>query len=195
MHSASGKVRPYRAEVHRRLKIDPSACAPGHALQQLALVDRDKEAVVQLFGGDLAGVHRYVVVAGALLAIDCRADALEWTRRGMALPASWQSRKLYDLAADVLAGDGELAQVVDLRREGLEALPDSTSYAALREAARATGQWDGLRDGALALLARRSPDAHPSRCCPTATSTPPGRHSPRRRCSRRRPGRWRPVGA
>jgi hypothetical protein len=151
-------VEEYRTEVRRRAESDPEAFAPGHALQQLALHDRDADAIVRLVGGDLDGAHRYVSVAQAFREIGDHDAALLWARRGMAQHVTWHSRKLYDLAADVLAARGDLDGVVEVRRGGLEALPDPTSYAALREAAAATAVWPTLRPDALATLRGRGTD-------------------------------------
>ena len=153
-------IAQYRTEVARRAAADPEAFAPQHAQQRLALLDRDAEAVVRLFGGDLQGVHRYVAVAKALREIGRDDEALAWARRGMALPATWQSRGLYDVAAAVLADRGDRPGLVALRQEGLSALPDTTSLSALREAAVVSGRWAELRAPALRALAERAPEQH-----------------------------------
>lgn len=153
-------VAAYRAEVARRAAADPEAFAPQHAQQRLALLDRDAEAVVRLFGGDLQGVHRYVAVATALREIGRDDEALLWARKGMALPATWQSRGLFDVAAAVLAERSDLDATVALRQEGLSALPDTMSLAALRDAATASGQWGSLREPSLRVLADRAPEQH-----------------------------------
>ena len=150
----------YRTEVARRAAADPEAFAPQHAQQRLALLDRDADAVVRLFGGDLQGVYRYVAVAKALREIGRDDHALVWARRGMALPATWQSRELYVVAAAVLADRGDRARVLALRQDGLAALPDTRSFAALREAATASGGWEELRGAALHTLAERAPEQH-----------------------------------
>ena len=148
----------YRAEVRRRVESSPDAFGPRHALQQLALLDRDAEAVVREFGGELDRVYRFIAVATAFREIGDDDAALAWARRGMDLPATWQSRQLYDLAEQVLVERGALDEAVEQRIAGLRALPDPTSYAALRAAAEPTQRWPQLRPDALRTLRERALD-------------------------------------
>ena len=55
----------YREQVHRRLEAEPGSFAARHALQQLALLDRDVEAIVRLFGRGLENSAAYQAVAEA----------------------------------------------------------------------------------------------------------------------------------
>ena len=151
-------VARYRAEVRRRLQVGPEAFAPRHALKQLALLDRDAEAIVREFGGELDGVYRFIAVATAFREIGDDDAALTWARRGIELPATWQSRQLYDLVDQVLVEPGTLDEAVEQRVVGLRALPDPTSYAALRTAAERTGRWPQLRPDALRTLRERALD-------------------------------------
>jgi uncharacterized Zn finger protein len=124
------------------------------------VLDRDHEAVVRLFGGDLHSPYQYDRVAKAMIEIERRDDALAFARRGMDLPPTWQSRPLYDLSARLHSEAGELEEVVGIRMCGLTGLPDLKSYSALRDAASNAGQWAQLRPVALAELASRAPHAH-----------------------------------
>ncbi|MFP5218913.1 MAG: DUF6880 family protein [Actinomycetes bacterium] len=153
-------VASYRAEVQRRAEVAPDAFAPQEAQRCLALLDRDADAIVRTFGGALDSVFRFSAVAAAFREIGDDDAALSWARRGMQLPPTWQSRGLHDLAADLLARRGDAAAVVDLRLAGLRALPDATSYAALRAAAETAGQWPQLRPDALAVLRQRGLDPY-----------------------------------
>jgi hypothetical protein len=153
-----GGVAEYRAEVQRRAQSSPETFAPRFALQQLALLDRDAEAIVREFGGQLDGVYRFIAVATAFREIGEDDEALIWARRGMDLPATWQSRQLYDLVAQVLTERGAVSEAVAERVAGLRALPDPTSYAALRAAAEPVGSWPQLRPDALETLRKRALD-------------------------------------
>jgi len=153
-------IEAYRAEVLRRAAAEPEDFATQHALGQLALLDRDADAIVRTFGGRLEGVHRYVAVAEAFLEIADEEAALRWALRGSERPATWQSRPLYDVAAKLLAGRGDGNRVVDVREQCLRALPDPTSYAALRDAAEAVGRWPQVREEALAIVQASSVDAY-----------------------------------
>jgi uncharacterized Zn finger protein len=150
----------YRTEINRRLRADPDRYALRHAAERLAVLDRDTDAVIRLFGGDLATTYDHVRLVQALIEIERYDDALAWARRGMDLPATWQSSPLFDLAAAIHAERGEPVDVLSVRECGLAAFPDEQSYAALREAAQRLGTWTEVRPRALAVLAKRSPRAH-----------------------------------
>ena len=148
----------YREQVHRRLEAEPESFAAQHALQQLALLDRDVEAIVRLFGRGLEHGAAYQAVAEAFREIDEPDLALDWALRGCERAAGWQSRALFHLAAELLSERGE--DVVDLRERGLRVLPDLESYLALRDAASAAGCWPERRPAALDLLRNRSVDEY-----------------------------------
>ena len=78
----------------------------------------------------------------------------------MELPATWQSRPLFDLTAAIHTERGELVEVLSVCERALAALPDQQSYAALREAAQRVGTWTEMRARALAVLAEQSPRAY-----------------------------------
>ena len=153
-------VEAYRTEVLRRADAEPEDFAPQHALGQLALLDQDPEAIVRVFGGRLEGVHRYVAVAEAFVEVWDEEAALSWALRGTERPATWQSRALYDVAARLVAGRSDVQRAVDIREQGLRALPDPTSYTALRDAAELGGRWPQVREEALATVQGRSLDAY-----------------------------------
>jgi uncharacterized Zn finger protein len=148
----------YRLEIDRRFAAAPDDHSLRYAAQRLALVDRDPHAVVRLFGGNQSSVYHCAEVAQAMLEIDRTDEALDWARRGMALPATWQSRALYDLAAAVHAQRSETAEAIAVRRAGLVALPDVRSYGALRKAAGP--MWHAHRTDALAAVAAHSVRDH-----------------------------------
>ena len=150
----------YREQVQQRLEAEPESFAGLHALQRLALLDRDADAIVRLFGRGLQNGAAYLAVAEGFREISETDQALDWALRGCERAAGWQSRALFDLAAELLSERGE--DVVGLRERGLRALPDLVSYTALRDAAQAAGSWPLRRPAALELLRDRSIDEHVS---------------------------------
>jgi hypothetical protein len=153
-------IAAYRDAINQRLDGVPDDFSARQAAQRLAVFDRDPDAVVRLFGGDLDSVLDFARVAAAMFEIKRYDDALAFARRGMALPAMWQSCQLFDVAASVHAQAGDLEEVAAVRLSSLTALPDLESYTALRDAASKAGQWPKLRTAALAELAARAPDEH-----------------------------------
>jgi hypothetical protein len=153
-------IAAYREAISQRLDAAPDDSSAREAAERLAVFDKDPDAVVGLFGGDLKTVLDYARVAEAMLEIKRPDDALAFARRGMELPAMWQSRRLFDVAASVHTQDGDLDEVAAVRLRAVTALPDLESYIALRHAANQAGQWPKLRTAALAELAARAPNAH-----------------------------------
>jgi hypothetical protein len=129
--------------------------AAKHAAQRLAIIDRDIERLVELLGGDLSKPYQFLRVAEAMVELGQPDDALVWVRRGIAETSGHQVEKLYDLAADLLADQGDLDAAVELRRHHHERTPSATTYARLQAAARATDTWGAEMDSARARLAER----------------------------------------
>lgn len=129
--------------------------AAKYAAERLAVIDRDVERLVELLGGDLSSPHQFARVAEAMVELGHVDDALIWARRGITETNGWQVGNLYDLAADLLAGEGDLDGVVGLRRQHHERMPSASSYARLQAAARANDSWDAEMASARALLAER----------------------------------------
>lgn len=131
--------------------------AAKYAAERLAVIDRDVERLVELLGGDLSSPHQFQRVAEAMVELGQGDDALMWARRGIAETSGWQVAKLYDLAADLLADEGNLDEGVELRRHNHERTPAASTYAKLQAAARSNGAWDAEVGPARAVLAQRDP--------------------------------------
>ncbi len=161
----------YRREVAKR--SDPASApadrSPGlrdmygeypsfaakYAAERLAVIDGDVDRIVELLGGDLSSPYQFLRVAEAMIELGQDDDALAWARRGIEQTSGWQVAKLYDLAADLLDGAGEVGEVVELRRHHHTRTPTSATYAALQAAARANGTWEAEIGSARAALGER----------------------------------------
>src|SRR3954452_5275533 len=73
--------------------------AAKYAAERLAVLDRDVDRIVALFGGDLTSPYHFANVVEAMVEIGRLDDALGWARRGIAESSGWQVAKLYDQAA------------------------------------------------------------------------------------------------
>lgn len=144
-----------RSARRRDLYGEFPSFAAKYAAERLAVVDRDVDRLVELLGGDLSSPHQFTRVAEAMVELGQPGDALVWARRGIAETNGWQVAKLYDLAADLLAAEGDLDGVVELRRHHHERVPSASTYARLQAAARANGSWSSAETSARALLAER----------------------------------------
>lgn len=144
-----------RTAVDGRLAAPDPDFAVRYVQERLAILDGDVDRIVELLGGDLTGTYQYIRVAEAMVELGRSDDALMWARRGIESTSGWQVAKLYDIAAEVIAGRGDPAAVVDLRREQHESLPSSTTYALLKAAAVSTGGWPTEQGAAREVLAAR----------------------------------------
>ena len=153
--------------------------AAKYAAERLAVIDRDVDLLVELLGGDLSSPYQFVRVVEAMVELGEVDAALEWARRGIAGTNGWQVGKLYDLAADLLAADGDLGGVVELRRDHHQRMPSSSTYARLQAAAGAADTWGAEVASARAALADRGPaglidallaDDEPNQAWNTATA-------------------------
>jgi uncharacterized Zn finger protein len=82
-------------------------------------------------------------------------EALAWSQRGIESTTGWQVAKLYDIAAGVLAGRGDMAAVLDLRRDQHRQTPSASSYSLLQTAAASLEAWPAEQASARAILAAR----------------------------------------
>lgn len=142
----------YRQEIVRRSQEDRPPFAVGYALERLAVLDGDADAIVRLLGGDLNNPYHFTRVAEAFAALGRHDDVLAWARRGIAETSGWQVAKLYDLAVDVHHRRGEAGAVLSLRQDQHRRMPSPTSYGLLRGAAEAAGTWSTEREAALSAL-------------------------------------------
>src|SRR3546814_12404629 len=110
-----------------------------------------------MLGGDLTSPYQFQRVAEAMLELDLPDDALRWALDGIERTSGWQVDKLYDLAAGLLAGRGDVIGALRLRREQHDRMPSATTYALVRSAAATPGGWETLRAEAGAVLGARDP--------------------------------------
>src|SRR5690606_27397873 len=101
--------------------------------------------------------YQFQRVAEAMLELELPDDALGWALDGIERTSGWQVAKLFDLAAELLAGRGDMAGVLRLRREQHERMPSATTYGLVRSVAESTGGWEAMRAEARAVLGVRDP--------------------------------------
>lgn len=146
----------YRREVAARSE-GADRFASRYATERLAILDRDVSALVGMLGGDLTSPYQFQRVAEATLELELPDDALRWAFDGIERTSGWQVAKLFDLAAELLAGRGDMAGVLRLRREQHERMPSATTYGLVRSVAESTGGWEAMRAEARAVLGARDP--------------------------------------
>ncbi|MBS1846792.1 MAG: hypothetical protein JST73_00800, partial [Actinobacteria bacterium] len=127
--------------------------AARYANERLAVIDRDPDRIIELFGRDLSMSYHYQRVAEAMIEIGRPDDAIDWARRGIAETTGFQLFKLYDLAAQLLDAAGNHDDVVALRRAQHERMPSPSTYGTYRGVAETAGLWEDEIGWARAVLA------------------------------------------
>ncbi|MEE9414483.1 MAG: hypothetical protein V3V01_04300 [Acidimicrobiales bacterium] len=145
----------YRKAVAERSTQGRVPFAVRNAIERLAVLDEDIEAIVSLLGQDLTSPHQYTRVAAAMLELGRPADALAWAERGIAATSGWQVKHLYDVAAGVHDANEDLTAVLDVRLDHHQNMPSTSTYGLLRDAASAVGSWDSQVASARDVLGRR----------------------------------------
>ena len=142
----------YRREVAKRRAAGSDAFALRYAEERLAVLDRDVEAVVRLYGEDLDRPYHFIRLAEAIAELGRDDDVVAWSRRGIDETDGWQVAQLYDLIASVYERRGDREALWALRREEHERMPSARTYGLLRAAGTATGTWAAERVTARAVL-------------------------------------------
>jgi len=145
----------YRNAVAERSAQARMPFAVKNAIERLAVLDGDVDAVVALLGQDLSSPHQYTRVAEAMLELGRDGDALRWAERGIEATSGWQVKQLYDIAAGVHDAKGDSAAVLGVRLDHHQNMPSTSTYAFLRDAANAVGSWDAHVADAREVLGRR----------------------------------------
>lgn len=145
----------YRKTVAERSTQERQSFAVSHAIERLAVLDGDVEAIIALLGQDLTSPHHYTSVAKAMLELRQPDDALQWAERGIAATSGRQVTHLYDIAAGVHEAKGDSVAALCLRLAHHQSMPSASTYGALEAAARAVGSWDEHLSDAREILGRR----------------------------------------
>ena len=145
----------YRKTVAERSVQARVPFAVNSAIERLAVLDGDVDAIVALLGQDLSSPHQYTRVAEAMLELGLEDDALRWAERGIEATGGWQVKHLYDIAAGVHEAKGDSAAVLGVRLDHHQDMPSTSTYGVLRDAAGAVGSWDSHVSEAREVLGRR----------------------------------------
>ncbi|MFY9713802.1 MAG: hypothetical protein WAK00_10025 [Microbacterium sp.] len=129
-----------------------------YPLQRLAVLDRDRDAIIDTHGGEPKNAMVAKSIVEDLEEAGLHEDALAYARLGVDLDSRGWDHKLIDfLVEDAVAHDAS-TKAVGLRRSWFARFPQSSSFAALRETAEHAGVWHRERSDAEDLLSRRYPD-------------------------------------
>lgn len=153
----------YRAAVLRHLAAASGAqdhsttMSHGrYAVQRLAVIDRDAEAIIASFAHIERASYRELEIAQGMREIGRDDLALEHARAGLATTESFDRSKLVALTAAILTDAGDLDALRTLRLSDHELRADRSTFARLREASSTLGRWDADRPTAIVTLGRRN---------------------------------------
>ncbi len=150
-------VERYRALVEESAGDHSDLSAVRYSRGRLAVLDRDAEAIVAVIGDGLTRAHQVVDVVQALDEAGFDRLAVRHAEAGLALPRSPHHTVLVDRLVRDAVERGDLAEATRLRHAEFSLAPGSRSLAAMRSAARASGEWETLRADAEHHLAEKAP--------------------------------------
>lgn len=130
-----------------------------YPLQRLAVLDRDRDAIVAARGGE---PHNAMVAASLVADLEeagLHADAVAYARLGVDMDARGGDDTLVTFLVEDAASRGATDEAVALRRERFARFTTGSTFAALRRTAERFGVWDAERRSAEARLAAHDPDA------------------------------------
>lgn len=148
-------VELFRKAVEKRPHRREDEFAVAFATQRLAILDGNVDRVIELLGGDLTSPHQYINVATAMAELQRPDDAMSWARRGIDSTTGWQVAQLYEILAGLLVGNGQTAELLDLRREHHDQMASASTYASLRHAAIVNNAWPEEVESARSVLGAR----------------------------------------
>jgi len=142
-------IRAVIADVFAR---EPGNWMARNWLETQARADGDVNALIAIYAArlDSQGMAHMQIVR-ELDGADRPAEALTWAEHGIR-ECSHPRNELVDYLADRYASAGRDADVLELRRARFAASGSLASYRALRQAARAYGDWPAERERALEQL-------------------------------------------
>ena len=150
-------VERYRALVEKSAAAGIEGFAVEYARGRLAILDRDAEAIVRVFGGDLSQQHHALNLVAALDEAGMPRLAVQYAEQGLSLPRTHRTHELVDRLVRDAVERGDLEAALTLRRTDFRALPGARSFGAYRSAAEAVGVWAAEQTAAESVLAARAP--------------------------------------
>lgn len=126
-----------------------------YPLTRLAVLDRDRDAIVAANGGEPVHEMLAAQIARDLEEAGLHEDAVEYASRAVAMETRGWDRRMVDFLVDDAFARGDSERAVTLRREWFVRFPNSASFVPLRETAERAGVWARQRESAESLLAER----------------------------------------
>ncbi|MCT2585222.1 SWIM zinc finger family protein [Actinophytocola gossypii] len=147
----------YRSLVRHAHEVgDPDRALAVRAMrEQLAAVDGDLDAHVDILAEGVPSPKAFLDIANLLRGEGQLAGAIRWAERGV---EETGDPRVADLLIQSYVDDGRPAEALAVRTEALRATPTRHAYANLRRTAELTGAWPAAREPALDLLRAAAED-------------------------------------
>ncbi|WP_115679034.1 SWIM zinc finger family protein [Cupriavidus taiwanensis] len=132
--------------------IDADRMRIEHAMQSLAELDGDVDALIRILSKDLSVPYRFLQIAEVCMKHGRPDEGLAWAERGLAEPSRHVDLRLLDFCVDanLRRGDSDQAAALAWRRFAMH--PTADRFAALMKVATAIDRHDAIRERALAHL-------------------------------------------
>lgn len=123
-----------------------------HAMEGLAELDGDVDALIRIRSKDLSNPYRFLLVAELCMKHGRLDEGLAWAERGIAESGESIDQRLLDFCIDAYLRRGEFGKADARAWRRFEMHPTAPAFAALMKVATATGRHDEIREQALTHL-------------------------------------------
>ncbi|SJN46592.1 Gll2284 protein [Microbacterium esteraromaticum] len=130
-----------------------------YPLTRLAVLDRDRDAIVAAHGGEPKNAQLARRLVADLEEAGLHDDAVAYARIGIALDGQGWNQQLVTFVVDDALLRGAESEAIDVRRAWFARFPLASAFTALRETAEQVGEWQTEKADAEALLAQHSPQS------------------------------------
>ncbi|MFM0159209.1 SWIM zinc finger family protein [Paraburkholderia sediminicola] len=135
-----------------RSPFEPLRMRLEHAMETLAEMDGDVDALIRISSKDLSSPYRFLHVAELCVKHGRHDEGLAWAERGLAVSGKNVDQRLLDFCIEEYLRRGEFAAADAFAWQRFEMRPIADAFARLMQAATATGQHNATRERALSYL-------------------------------------------
>jgi hypothetical protein len=135
-----------------RRSFDPLRMRLERAMERLAELDDDVDAVIRIRSKDLSSPYRFLLVAELCEKHGRHDEGLAWAERGLTECGKNVDQRLLDFCIREYLRRGEFLKADAFAWQRFESRPVAEAFAALTDVATATGRYDATRERALAHL-------------------------------------------
>lgn len=135
-----------------RQSLDPRRMRLEHAMESLAELDGDVEALIRIRSKDLSAPYRFLLVAELCVKHGRPDEGLAWAERGLRESGRNVDIRLLDFCVDAYLRRRAFDQAAALAWRRFEMHPTAEAWPALMRVAKASGRMEDTRDRALRHL-------------------------------------------